>query len=87
MVDPEYHRRGIGRILTQKTNDVADAIGAATYARARPGGAALFRKMGYEVLERMDVDLADLGVEDGGKTSTFAMRRPPGAESDHTSIL
>lgn len=79
MVRPEYQRQGLGRLLTEKCNEVADAGGAATYARAQPGAAELFIQMGYEVLERFDFDLSDFGA-DGGKTSVFVMKRLPSAK-------
>ncbi|KUJ19685.1 uncharacterized protein LY89DRAFT_779605 [Mollisia scopiformis] len=81
MVRPEYQRQGIGRMLTKKLNEIADAGGAATHVRARPGASALFVQMGYEILERIDFDLGDYGAE-GGKTALFVMRRPPGAKEE-----
>jgi ribosomal protein S18 acetylase RimI-like enzyme len=79
MVRPEYQRRGLGRLLTEKCNEVADAGGAATYVRAQPGAAGLFIQTGYEVLERFDFDLNDFGAE-GGRTAVFVMKREPGAK-------
>jgi hypothetical protein len=83
MVLPSHQRKGIGRALTEKLNAIADERGAATYVRARPGAAGLLGPMGFEVLERIDFDLKDFGVElDGEETETavFAMRRMPGAK-------
>lgn len=76
MVRPEYQRRGLGRLLTRKCNEVADAAGAATYVRAQPGAAGLFIQMGYEVQERFDFDLDNLGAS-GGETTVFIMKRLP----------
>lgn len=70
---------GLGRLLTEKCNEVADAGGAATYARAQPGSANLFIQMGYEVLEKIDINMSDFGVE-GGKTARFIMKREPNAK-------
>lgn len=42
MVLPEYQRRGLGRLLSQKCSEIADAGKAATYVRAQPGAAGLF---------------------------------------------
>lgn len=79
MVRPECQRQGLGRLLTEKCNAVADAVGAATYARAQPGAAALFVQMGFEILERIEIDLNELGAE-GGKTGIYFLRREPGAK-------
>lgn len=78
MVQPEYQRQGLGRLLTEKCNEIADNGGASTYVRARPNVAGLFIQMGYETLERIDFDLGDFGLE-GGKTAVFVMKREPGA--------
>jgi hypothetical protein len=70
-------------MLTEHLSMLADEGRASTYVRARPGAAALFIQMGYEVLERIDFDLKDFGVDLGGaetKTAVFAMKRQPAAE-------
>ena len=97
MVLPTHHRQGIGRMLTEKLNAVADAWRAPTYVRARPGAAALFVQMGYETLERIDFDLKDFGVdlrslgfeskELETRTAVFAMRRMPGAKDERGAKL
>lgn len=90
MVLPSYQRQGIGRMLTEKLNAIADADGAATYVRARPGAAGLFIQMGYETLERIDFDLADFGVDLGReetKTAVFVMRRMPGGKGVNGAVL
>lgn len=79
MVRPEHQRQGLGRLLTEKCNQVADAAGAATYATARLGAAALFVQMGFEVLETIDVDLSELEAG-GGVEVRFVMKRESGAE-------
>jgi hypothetical protein len=73
-------------MLTQKTNEVADEIGAATFVRARPAAAAVSQKIGFEILERIDFDLGNYGAE-VEKTSCWAMRREPGAKSDNGATL
>lgn len=77
-------------MLTEHLNKLADEGGAPTYVRARPGAAGLFRQMGYEVLERIDFDLKDFGVDLGGaetKTAIFAMKREVGAKGDRSAKL
>lgn len=86
MVRPEYQRQGLGRLLTEKCNEIADERGGATYVRARPGAAGLFVQMGFETLERIDFDLSDYGLE-GGKTAVFLMRRDAGAPNQSRKKL
>lgn len=76
MVDPAHQRKGAGRLLTQKCCDEADSHGAVTWVRARPKAASLFFKEGFEVVERINLDLAGYGAK--GKTSFFVMKREPG---------
>ena len=85
MVDPSYQRMGLGSLLTEHMNKLADKGGAPTYVRAQPKAAALFIQIGYEVLERIDFDLKDFDADLGdaeAKTSTFAMKRVPGVKSE-----
>ena len=77
-------------MLTSHLNSLADKGDAATYVRARPGAAGLFGQMGYEVLERIDFDLKDFGVDLGGaetKTALFAMKREPKAKEERGKKL
>jgi hypothetical protein len=85
MVHPDYQRKGIGRMITEKMNQIADSKEAPTYVRARPKIASLLRRMGYEVLEKYEVNLADYGGE--GETAAYAMRREPGAKNDESARL
>ena len=78
MVRPEFQRRGLGRLLTERCNMVADAGKAATYAKAQPEAAGLFVQMGYEILEKIEFNLGDYGAK-GGKAAVFVMKREPGA--------
>jgi hypothetical protein len=87
MVLPEYHGMGLGTMLTEKINSVADEAGGIIYARARLGAAALFYREGYEGLKKVAYDLKDFGVDDEGgklktKTAVFIFKRQPGAKSD-----
>lgn len=72
-------------MLTKKLNEIADSKGAATYIRARSPMASLARKLGYEVLERYEVNLAEYGGE--GEWVGWAMKREPGAKSDESATL
>ena len=85
MVDPAYQRKGLGKLITKKCNEVADEKGIATYARCRPGMAAMLLKMGYEVAEKITCDLGEYGSH--GVTHFYAMRREPGANEDDNARL
>jgi ribosomal protein S18 acetylase RimI-like enzyme len=76
MVDPNYQRMGIGRMITKKCNEVADATGKATFARTRPTSVDLFEKEGYRILEEIEVPYDDFGIE--GSSQVFAMKREVG---------
>ena len=80
MIDPAHQRKGLGRMLTDRCSEVADRLGVETWVRARPRAASLFFKEGYEVMRRIDFDLADFGAE--GKTAVFVMKREPFARKD-----
>ena len=85
MVDTSYQRMGLGMLLTEHMSEIADEGGAATYVRARLKMTVLFVQMGYEVLERIGIELMDLGVDLAGadtKRSIIAMQREVGAESE-----
>lgn len=85
MVDPAHQRKGVGRLLTQKCSKEADSRGAVTWVRARPKAASLFLKEGFEVVERINLDLAEHGAK--GTTSFFVMKREPGARNDPSRKL
>jgi predicted N-acetyltransferase YhbS len=76
MVSIDHQRKGLGRILTVKANEIADEKGAATYVEAGPKAAALFRAEGFEELERLDINLEKFGAE-GGTASMYIMKRDP----------
>ena len=76
MVDIPYQRKGIGRMITRKCNDIADQAGTATFVKARPSSRPLFEQEGYRVLEEMSIDYEEFGIE--GKTEMFVMKREAG---------
>ena len=76
MVDPEYQRMGLGRMITRKCNEVADAAGKATFARTRPTSVKLFKQEGYKTLEVIEVPYGEFGLK--GSSDVFAMKREVG---------
>jgi Acetyltransferase (GNAT) domain len=49
MVDGPYQKKGIGRMILKKCNELADAKGAATFVKARPSSKPLFERDRYRV--------------------------------------
>lgn len=78
MVDMPYQRKGIGRMITRKCNELADAAGAATFVRARPTSKSLFESEGYRVLEEIPMNYEDFGFP--GKPAVYVMKREPGGK-------
>lgn len=76
MVDPNYQRMGLGRMITKKCNEIADAAGKATFARTRPTSVGLFEQEGYKTLEEIEVPYEDFGIV--GNSKVFAMKREVG---------
>jgi ribosomal protein S18 acetylase RimI-like enzyme len=75
MVDTPYQRQGIGRMITRKCNEIADAAGAATFVKARPSSKPMFEKEGYKVLEEIPMNYEEFGYE--GKSAMYVMKREP----------
>ena len=76
MVHPSYQRKGFGKLLTTKCNQLADEAGAATFVRARYTSKGMFESMGFKVLERIEVDYESMQMPpmkgDGG---LYCMKR------------
>lgn len=75
MVHPDFQRQGLGAMLTQHFNMIADELEVETFARARPGAAGLFKKHGYVILEVIQFDVGDL--TESGTTPIYVMKRNP----------
>lgn len=75
MIHPDFQRRGLGRWISARCNQSADRAGKVTWCRARPLITALLLKMGYELIEDVEIDLRKYG----GNTSThtYCLRRGP----------
>jgi ribosomal protein S18 acetylase RimI-like enzyme len=84
MVDTPYQRQGIGRMITRKCNEMADAAGAATFVKARPSSKPMFEKEGYMILEEIPMNYEDFGYE--GKSEMYVMKREPDNDALEASV-
>jgi ribosomal protein S18 acetylase RimI-like enzyme len=58
---PEYHRRGIGKLLIDVCLKVADEAHANTFLIATPAGTGLYRKLGFKEINRLSWDTNPYG--------------------------
>ncbi|KAE8449770.1 hypothetical protein EG329_007545 [Mollisiaceae sp. DMI_Dod_QoI] len=79
--DPEYHRRGAGKMLVQWGAAKADELGVRAFVEASPEGKRLYESCGFEVKEEIVLagDEAPHGKSewrDYGYVDWFFMERP-----------
>jgi len=75
IVHPKYQRRGFGRWLSRRCDEIADRTGKFTYVRARPGATALFLTLGYELIEDVEIDFRPFGGN--ANIHSYCLRRDP----------
>lgn len=63
--DPEYHRRGAGKMLVNWGVQRADEMGVKAFVEASPEGRRLYESCGFEMVE--EVGLKGDDVEKGGR--------------------
>jgi GNAT superfamily N-acetyltransferase len=63
--DPEYHRRGAGKMLVNWGTAKADELGIRAFVEASPEGRRLYESCGFEVVE--EVELRGNDEEKGGR--------------------
>lgn len=74
---PEFSRRGIGAGLLQRCLKHADARGLKAWVEASPVGLGLYRKFGWEEVERLEIPLEEWGGKEGQRiTMTYMLREP-----------
>lgn len=75
-VHPDYHRRGLGQLLLAEGLDAADAAEAQAFIEASDKGYWLYRKLGWEDVDELAVDVG------GGHVEKMALmiRQPKFAE-------
>ncbi|KAI1502226.1 acyl-CoA N-acyltransferase [Biscogniauxia marginata] len=54
---PKYHRRGAAKALMLPMLAIADATGLKTYLEATPTGKPVYEKLGFEVVDEIEIDL------------------------------
>ena len=69
-VDPEYHRKGIGKMLMQFGHEVADSLMLPVWLEASVKGEGLYRALGFEETSRKEWE-----TESFGRCSCLRMRR------------
>ncbi|KAH6722989.1 acyl-CoA N-acyltransferase [Leptodontidium sp. MPI-SDFR-AT-0119] len=72
---PSYQRRGIGSQLVKHGLEKADREGMVCYLSAAPMGVAVYRKLGFEEVGRMEIPLKKFGGS--GTHAHVAMVRKP----------
>jgi predicted N-acetyltransferase YhbS len=63
-VVPEVQRRGIGSALLREGLKEADRRGLPAFIEASPAGLGLYKKVGWEEMLKITVNLKDYGGED-----------------------
>ncbi|GAW24625.1 hypothetical protein ANO14919_142160 [Xylariales sp. No.14919] len=73
-----YHGRGIGSALLRSVLDLADREGLQAYLEATGAGAPLYRKLGFEDVDKLEFDRTEVGC-DTPATLWIMVREPRGA--------
>ncbi|PVH80515.1 hypothetical protein DL98DRAFT_491332 [Cadophora sp. DSE1049] len=76
---PSYQRLGLGRQLLDIGLKEADKLGASVFLVATEMGAGLYKKAGFQEIERFSIDAKPWGGD--GETVFRSMRREPQVES------
>lgn len=80
-VDPKYHRRGAGRLLTQWGVKRADELGVLAIIEASGPGSNLYKQEGFEILDEYDLELPE-EWKDRPKQRVRWMERQPKAKAN-----
>lgn len=79
---PEYQGQGIGTMLSKAGFERSDKEGLHTWLMAAPTARKMYKKLGYEDVDFMEVDLAKWAPSEFsgfGLHRRYLMRRKPGA--------
>ncbi|KAI9726130.1 MAG: hypothetical protein M1834_009406 [Cirrosporium novae-zelandiae] len=76
-VHPNYQRLGIGKAMLEHILERADQKGTDCYIEASPEGLGLYRKMGWEVIGQVIIDLESWGGRKGVRITRTGMLRKP----------
>lgn len=80
---PQYHRRGLGRLLINVCLKDADEAHANTFLIATPAGSGLYRKLGFKEIDRVSWDTLPYGGD--GVVTWLCMTRLPNASEVNAS--
>lgn len=81
---PEYHRRGLGRLLIDVILKDADEAHANTFLIATPAGSGLYRKLGFKEIDRLSWDTRPHGRDE--VVTWLCMTRQPNASEVNGSV-
>lgn len=75
---PEYQRKGIGKMLSLRCNELADKAGAKTFVIAGPKGMQMLQKTGFEILVQNEIDMKNFDAREEDRKSWVMVREPQG---------
>ena len=79
VVLPSYQGKGIGTRLLRWGLEQADRLRVRTWIDASPAGLRLYKKLGWEEVSTLEIDLGAWGGKKGQKDLTVALIREPRA--------
>ncbi|KAG9238704.1 acyl-CoA N-acyltransferase [Amylocarpus encephaloides] len=74
-IDRLYQRKGLGSMLLKHVLDMADAEGRKVYIEATDAGWPLYKKLGFEDIDIIEIDVSKWGGDRIG-TNKIMMRQP-----------
>ncbi len=77
VVLPSHQGRGIGRRMLEWGLEQADQLGVRAWIDASPAGLGLYKKLGWEEVSRLEIDLAEWGGKEGDRDVTVSLIREP----------
>ncbi len=77
VVHPSHQGRGIGRRMLEWGLEQADQLGVRAWIDASPAGLGLYKKLGWEEVSRLEIDLAEWGGKEWDKDVTVSLIREP----------
>jgi ribosomal protein S18 acetylase RimI-like enzyme len=72
---PQHQRRGAGTMLTKWGCDIAQKYGVPAYLEASPAGLPLYKKAGFQEVDKFVFDLEKYGVV-GSRTNVSMIKHP-----------
>ncbi|KAH7342452.1 hypothetical protein BKA65DRAFT_478333 [Rhexocercosporidium sp. MPI-PUGE-AT-0058] len=75
---PEYQRRGIARMLSERLNEIVDEEGGATYVVTMPVSSQLFATQEFEIVGIRSMDMTEFGGAPSDGNNYVMLRKPHG---------